>query len=78
MSNFSPYVDRPLACGEVSNINCLESWRDLLFIGTLRKHVATETGEFDLINLDVKLFLKIFFVQDGKMGPSLSSRNWQI
>ncbi|KAL4522617.1 hypothetical protein Ndes2526A_g01018 [Nannochloris sp. 'desiccata'] len=32
-SSFSPYNDRPLACGEVSGINCLESWRDLLFIG---------------------------------------------
>jgi len=32
-SKFSPYNDQPLACGEVSGISCMESWRDLLFIG---------------------------------------------
>jgi hypothetical protein len=50
-SEFSPYNDRPLACGEVSGIHCLDSWRDLLFVGTLIEGIIFTRAEkaFDLI-----------------------------
>ena len=82
-SEFAPFDSRTLVCGQVENIKCIQSWRDLLLVGqsfvhcvhshkiTIDGSTPSSMGKTHRNEIDLMIWYKIYY-SAGRSDGSLT------